>query len=245
MKLIVLDTETSDLDPEKGATILEMAWMELENYNKWEVTSSTEFYVQYDGPISPGAHAVHHINPHLLTKEAGALTRDEAIHKLNNRIILPDTWIVAHNVAFDSKFLPEIRIPWICTFRAAKKFWPSAPGFSNQVLRYWLGIDIFKFDINVANRYPHQALYDVATTTGILLKMLEKCTPQQLVSLSGPVYLEALPFGKYKNVPIMNVPLDYLQWLGDQTNLDPDVRYTLDTYFNERRRAQDAISQQA
>ena len=26
---------------------------------------------------------------------------------------------------------------WICTWKCALRLWPSSPGFSNQVLRYW------------------------------------------------------------------------------------------------------------
>jgi exodeoxyribonuclease X len=230
MKLIVLDTETSDLEPSQGATILELAWMILENIGeKWKPTSAYETYIQYDGPINPKAQASHHISPQCL-KAPRAIVRSDAVGKLSE-VAAPDTFLVAHNSEFDSKFLPElITNHWICTYRCAKRIWPQAPGYSNQVLRYWLGIiPDLSIAPTVKARAPHQALYDVATTTGILLKMLESHTPTELLQLSGPVKLETISFGKHKGTPFNQIPLDYLAWLRGQANLDSDLKFTLDS----------------
>lgn len=229
MKLIVLDTETSDLDPAQGATILELAWMTVENTGHWKNTSAFETFIQYNGPINPKAQAQHHIKADSLKAERGALTRAGAVTILQGEIE-PDTIIVAHFAEFDSKFLPEIvHNEWICTYKAAKKIWPQAPGFSNQVLRYWLDI---KPDLSLVKtvkpRAPHQAMYDVATTTGILLKMLEKHTPEELLQFCQPVMLQTIGFGKHKGVPFKDIPRDYLAWLRGQNNLDADLRFTLD-----------------
>src|SRR5262245_7356266 len=225
MNLIVLDTETSDLDPARGATILEIAWNILTpTEHGWEKIDSFESYIHYLGPISPHAQAVHHIRSDQLMD---GIPRDKAIQILLENV-QPDTYFIAHNVEFDSKFLPEIRNPWICTLRAARQIWPNAPGHSNQVLRYWLGI---QFDL--PGRFPHQAIYDVGTTTGILLKMLETHSPEELYKLSNsPVKLRRLRFGKYRDIDLQQVPRDYLMWLSNQSNLDPDVRYTIDSILN-------------
>jgi exodeoxyribonuclease X len=233
MKLIVLDTETSDLEPSQGAAILELAWMVLEHKGEeWQPTSAYETYVQYDGPISPKAQASHHIRADCL-KPGRAIPRDDAVKKLLD-IIEPDTFIVAHNSEFDSKFLPEIINQWICTYRAAKKLWPNAPGHSNQVLRYWLGINP---DLSIATtvkaRAPHQALYDVATTTGILLKLLENRTPAELYQLiNSPTRLTTIDFGKHKGTPFEQIPRDYLIWLRNQPRLDQDLQYTIDSILS-------------
>jgi exodeoxyribonuclease X len=235
MKLFVIDTETSDLDPSKGATILELAWMELTPQNMgWELTGYSRSYIEYSGPVSPHAQASHHIRSDQLTRERGAISREDAIGWLLKSIEV-DSILVAHNVDFDSKFLPELARPWICTFRAAKHAWPEAPGYSNQVLRYWLNVDptapeILKLAPIVAHMSPHQALYDVATTTGILLKMLERYTPEQLLWLTkSPVQLKSINFGKHKGTEFKDIPKDYLKWLRGQSNLDPDVKATIDS----------------
>lgn len=229
MKLIVLDTETSDLDPANGATILELAWIVVEHINeKWTQTSAYETYIQYDGPIHPRAQASHHIQPDRL-KAPIAIIRADAVRNLIQGLE-SDSYVIAHNVEFDSKFLPEVTNPWICTYKCAKRIWPQAPGYSNQVLRYWLGIEPdLSLAPNTKPRSPHQALYDVATTTGILLKMLEKHSPTELYQFSQPVKLKIIEFGKHKGTPFEQVPRDYLTWLRDQPKLDEDLKFTLDS----------------
>jgi exodeoxyribonuclease X len=230
MNLIVIDTETSDLDPASGAAILELAWIVVDQVNNaWKSTSAYETYIQYSGYISPNAQASHHIRADCL-KPGRAITRTEAVGKLLGEIG-PDSLVVAHNSEFDSKFLPEIvHNQWICTYRSAKRIWPEAPGYSNQVLRYWLGvIPDLSIAPSVKPRAPHQALYDVATTAGILLKMLEKYSPAELVQLSQPMLLKTIEFGKHKGTPFDQVPRDYLAWLRGQPRLDIDLKFTLDS----------------
>jgi exodeoxyribonuclease X len=242
MKLFVIDTETSDLDPSKGAAILEIAWIELSHVDppipgkpdSWEPTNYFRTYIQYDGPINPHAQASHHIRSDKLTERGGAVSREEAVGWLLKQIGI-DSILVAHNVEFDSKFLPEIALPWICTYRTSKFIWPEAPGHSNQVLRYWLNIEpasesILRVAPIVNHQYPHQALYDVATTTGILQKMLERYTVDQLLHITrSPQRLHRMPFGKHKGSTFDKVPKDYMLWLWKQNNLDSDLKFTLDS----------------
>jgi exodeoxyribonuclease X len=231
MKLIIIDTETSDL-PERGGSMLELAWMILHEPN-WKPVSAYETYIQYSGPINPIAQASHHIRADCLTAVRGALTREEAVGKLLHELS-PDTYLVAHNSDFDSKFLPELATPWICTFRVSKHIWPEAPGHSNQVLRYWLDV---RPDLSIATtirpRSPHQALYDVATTVGILQKMLEKHTPTELYAMTTkPSLLKAMRFGKHRGKEFKDIPRDYLAWLRGQPELDVDLKHTLDHYLH-------------
>ena len=234
MKLFVIDTETSDLDPSKGATILELAWMVVEYIHGWKPVQCSSSYIQYDGPISPHAQATHHIRADRLTKEQGAISREDAIKWLTKHLE-PDSILVAHRMEFDSKFLPELKQPWICTLRSAKHVWPDAPGYGNQVLRYWLKVDlcneaILKVAPIVPHLQPHQALFDVATTTCILLKMLENYTPQQLLHTTrSPLLLKTIGFGKHKGMDFKNVPRDYLQWLQKQSDLDDDLKHTVNS----------------
>jgi exodeoxyribonuclease X len=226
--IMVIDTETSDLEIEKGAGLLELAWIKLTNETgSFEPAVSAEDYIEFAGIMSPHARAVHHIKPEQCFLSNGASTRLDAMDKLL-RHVTPDTFFCAHNYEFDSKFLPEIRGPWICTMRVAKHIWPEAPSFSNQVLRYWLGIE--PAIENTMGRYPHQALYDVAVTTAILQKMLTVHSVQELVNMTKrPVTLRKMTFGKHRGTPFSQIPRDYLQWLRGKTDLDPDLRHTLDS----------------
>jgi exodeoxyribonuclease X len=232
MNLIVLDTETSDLDPEKGAKMLEIAWIELAHTGgQWEQVGSYETYIECSPNIiiNPKAQATHHITRDLLTQEKGARNRYETILHLQ-KFLKEDTYMVAHNAMFDRAFVPEVKHPWICTHRCAKHLYPGAPSYSNQVLRYWLDL---KPDLPV-NKFPHQALYDASVTSCLLLKMLEKATPIQLLNLSQqPVRLKSLTFGKHRGQNLTDVPRDYLVWLRRQSNLEPDLIYTLDYLLHQ------------
>jgi len=231
MKLIVIDTETSDL-PERGGSMIELAWITLASPD-WKPTSSYEKYIQYSGPISVTAQAQNHIRADRLTEKYGAVLREQAIMALLNEVE-PDSFLVAHNSDFDSKFLPELKNPWICTYRVSKCIWPEAPGHSNQVLRYWLDIEPdLSIAANIKQRAPHQALYDVATTVGILQKMLTRHTPAELNQMtSQPRLLKCIEFGKHKGTEFKNIPRDYLVWLRGQPVLDTDLKYTLDSILH-------------
>jgi exodeoxyribonuclease X len=110
--------------------------------------------------------------------------------------------------------------------RAARHIWPNAPGFSNQVLRYWLKLNLETPE----GKFPHQAIYDVTTTTALLQIMLQKYTLEQLLHFTNaPLRLKTINFGKHKGVDFSQIPRDYLQWLRQQTNLDPDLKHTLDS----------------
>jgi exodeoxyribonuclease X len=209
--------------------MLELAWMVLSEPN-WKPVSAYETYIQYSGFIDPRAQASHHIRADCLTAERGAVPREKAVGQLLNQLH-HDVYLVAHNSDFDSKFLPELVTPWICTYRVSKHIWPEAPGHSNQVLRYWLNI---KPDLSIASsikqRSPHQALYDVATTVGILQKMLEQHSPAELHKITkGPNLLRTIGFGKHKGMEFKDVPIDYIRWLRGQSNLESDLKFTLDS----------------
>lgn len=235
MKLFIIDTETSDLDPSKGGAILELAWIVLSNdEGTWKPTSHCSMYIQYDGSMNPHAQASHHIRADQLTKESGALPREEAVNFLSKQIE-PDSILVAHNVSFDSKFLPELTRPWICTFRSAKHIWSDAPGYSNQVLRYWLNIEISQSILDIApilsHMNPHQALFDVAITTEILSRMINHgYSVDRLLHLSmSPVKMKTIGFGKHKGIDFSQIPRDYLRWLRQQPNLDDDIKHTIES----------------
>ena len=70
---------------------------------------------------------------------------------------------VAHKWAFEAQWLEDYLQgrPAICTYKAALRLWPEAPGYSNQVLRYWLRPK----DLNPAVASPpHRALPDAYVT---------------------------------------------------------------------------------
>ena len=255
MRICVLDTETTGLDPAAGAEVAEVAWVVVDSATG-RVSGHYARLCSVRGGVPPEARAVHHLGPEELE---GRCTVAE--------IVAERRWddvdvFAAHNCAFDRPFmvgagLPER--PWICTYRVARHVWRAAPGYGNQVLRYWLGVrpawpptdrvESWPEERRASLAHPHRALYDVCTTAAILLRQLE--TPDRLLPhvpaptgparvegnaaehliwmTERPVLLETCHFGKHRGAPWAEVPKDYLRWMlnnGVQAD-DRDVLHTV------------------
>lgn len=155
-------------------------------------------------------------------------------------------FFIAHNAVFDWKVLNQPEVKRICTKELSQLVFAGEKGLKNnkattitEFLFPELGKDL--------TENAHGALADCKLVFYILYKVLERL-PQvktwedlaKLCSQGGKSKsyeelnkprqaLAALPFGKYKGVPIAEVPKDYLQWLSQQDNLSPAVKVTLDT----------------
>lgn len=231
-RVVVLDTETSGLDPAQGAVVLELAWACVE-YPSGTVVTSDEQLIHYSGVIPPEAKAVHHITEEQV-RDPSLPTIDWAVKELLDAEEPGEMAYAAHNAAFDRAHLPQLSageapLPWICTYRCAMHLYPDAPGHSNQVLRYWLMLDV---DLP-PGLYPHRALYDTLVTAALLGHMLETHTPEDLIRLTGePVLLTKVRFGKHRGLLWSQVPTSYLSWCASQSDMDPDTLYTARHYLS-------------
>lgn len=232
MRYVVLDTETTGIDPEKDK-LLEICAVWREG---GEVRNAGDL-CKFDGKIPPEAKAVHHITEHMLEKKAiPSMVWDRVSGQAGTH--LPGVVLVAHNAEFDKGFIAKIdssvaELPWICTYRCAMHAWPDAPGHSNQVLRYWLGVEPELPE----DLHPHRALYDTLVTERILRCLLETYTLGELVELTKkPVLLTKVRFGKHKGMLWKDVPYSYLQWVAKQEDMDSDVRHTAAHYMKPQGR---------
>lgn len=182
--------------------------------------------------ISIEARATHHITDEEIEKKG--IDYDEALIMSG----IGDgsyAFLAAHNCEFDSKFI-ESPLPWICTYRCAQHLWPTAPRYSNQVLRYWLeglNAELIKdtVGLEVMKLPPHRALPDAWVTAHILTRMLRVKTPQELVELTkAPILQTKVRFGKHFGLLWSEVPKSYLQWVIGQ-NFDNDTLHTAQHYL--------------
>ncbi len=226
VQIVVVDTETTGMDHAKD-TVVEIA----------AVSRRREFLGVFSSlcnpgrPIPPEAMAVHHITDSMAADQP-LLSANlvDLLRKLDEDRETPDEpriW-AAHNAEFDRGFLQGLEGGWICTWRCALHIWPDAPGHGNQVLRYWL-----KLDPQIpSDLYPHRALYDAVVTEEILQLMLTMHSVEELQRMTvTPVLLRKVRFGKHRDELWEKVPRDYLRWLIRQTELDPDVRHTVQHYL--------------
>ena len=98
MREIVLDTETTGLDPQKGDRLVEIGCVELVNLIATGKTWHRYFNPQRDMP--DGAFQVHGLSEEFLAdKPLFAQDSDEFLE------FLGDAQLVIHNAEFDMRFL--------------------------------------------------------------------------------------------------------------------------------------------
>lgn len=98
MRQIVLDTETTGLDPTQGHRIVELACVELEN--RALTGRHLHLYLNPDRDSDPEALAVHGLTTEFLS---GHPRFEEVAHQVVEYV--QGAEVIIHNAAFDTKFL--------------------------------------------------------------------------------------------------------------------------------------------
>ena len=221
-RLRVIDYETTGVPEDAGAEVIELAYVDVDP-DALAVTGKWQSFAKPVGPIPPQVKAVHHI---LEEDVAGA----PAIRELWPLLFQgcgPHDILVAHNASFEQHFHKGDGRAWIDTYKCALVVWPDAPAHSNQVLRYWLNLDHHKEFDRVAAMPPHRALPDAYVTAHILLQLLHAITIDEMLRISAePALLRRIGFGKHKGMLFSEAPVDYLRWIVDKAEFDPDVTAT-------------------
>lgn len=216
--ILVLDFETTGMDPDVDE-IVEIGWAEI---NDREITDAGFMLANPGRDIPPEVIAIHHITP--LMVEGYPSAEDVRMQVLSEAVDHQGMTLAAHNVAFDRKFARGYEdAKWLCTLKAARRIWPDAPSHSNQVLRYWLALDL---DDEEAQP-PHRAGPDAYVTSHILLRLLDHATVEEMVAWTEmPSRLPRMPFGKHRGERFEDMPRSYLDWITRQHDIDPDVKWT-------------------
>lgn len=232
MRLIIADIETTGLDPAEGAEIIELGLVILNDGEPDAMTRAARPFaleaehsvlVRPTRPIPAEMSAVHHIIDEDVrdgVAAAGALGLLE----------LYDGYLVAHNAAFEQRFLdPSAARQWLCTFKAAKRLWEGLPKYSNQALRYSLGLvrlPQFGWDRDQLNN-AHRALPDARVTAGIVECVLHQTDVATAVRwCTEPEWMPRIGFGAHRGRLWADLPLDYLQWIDGQQNFNNvDAQY--------------------
>ena len=168
MREIVLDTETTGMDPDEGDKLVEIGCVELENHMP---TGRT--YHQYINPereVPAEAVAVHGLTYDRLKKEP---TFGEVVGDFLD-FIGNDAKLVIHNAAFDMKFInAEIKTYGfasidpkrvIDTLDMARKKFPGSPANLDALCR--------RYNIDNTSRTLHGALLDSELLAEVYLELL-------------------------------------------------------------------------
>lgn len=216
--LTAIDAETTGLTPDDAICELGRCTVKFED-GKCEVWMPESKLVNPGRPISIEARACHHISD---DEAAAGLMPDDAITWLLSSTDI----LVAHNSRFEQQYIKTDK-PWIDTYRVALHHASHAPGHSLQVLRYWL-----KLDLDYGRSMPpHRAGPDAYVTAHLLARMLAKISIEEMIDISSrPALLPKLRFGKHGELPLAQVPKDYLKWILSQ-DFDEDTKYTANHYL--------------
>jgi exodeoxyribonuclease X len=225
MQFLVIDVETTGLDPETNG-VVELGWA-LTDLEK--TLDSGACLVNPGIPITPEASACNHI---IDEDVAGACNLEHAVAGLP---LKDAAALVAQNAPFDASFLPMLHGPWLDTKRIARRYMPELPAFSNQYLRYALKLDVPR------NTVAHRAEGDCIVTAALLRYLLngkakadfERQPMADFIDQqTHPVLLHSVGFGKHKGILWSQVPRGYLDWLSkNPQGNDIDLLYTVQYYL--------------
>ena len=227
----VIDFETTGLPTDEGgASLVETGFCDVrvDDGMAAVIGLPVSAYVNPGRPIPVIARAVHHIGDddvaHAAVQEVAlaAITPEAA-----NQVIY-----AAHNADFERAFFgADAR--WICTYKVALRLWPDAPAHSNQVLRYHLSLAV---DAGLAQPV-HRAGPDAYVTAFLLAHCINdgRASVDEMVRWSdGPALLPRIPFGKHRGSRWEDVPVDYLDWVANKSDLDRDAKANARHHLKKR-----------
>lgn len=217
MKLLFLDTETTDVKADSHAVQIAMK----------EPNQPTQiYYHEPPCPISFGAMAVHHITEEMIKGAAPIL--GEVVRHYNTYLL--DKTVVCHNQDFDRRILGNDGVRFgdgICTLKVARKVYPDMEQHKLQYLRYALGLNI--------EARAHDAGGDVDVLEQLFNNLLTKISIDEMLEISKqPTVLINFYFGKYRNQKIVDIiknDRDYINWLLKQATLDNEMKYSINYHL--------------
>lgn len=228
MPIILLDTETTDLD---NARMVQLAYKNLAT----GVVLNDYFLPPV--PISFGSMAVHHITNEMVAGKPAFIGSAQQATLLD---LAPSVIVVAHNAPFDLMVLKNEGVTFgqfIDTLRVSRHLLKSEQ-YSLQYLRYSLHLD--------AAGAAHDALGDVLVLEALFnhLKQVvgekfglttdDEVVAQMLVLTKTPVLLDTVGFGKYRGKSfeeVAKVDGGYLEWLYGSESQKPEVDQNAELVF--------------
>jgi DNA polymerase-3 subunit epsilon len=166
MREIVLDTETTGLDPAEGHRIVEIGAVELVNH----VATGRTFhqYINPERSMPPEAEAIHGLTDVFLADKPVFAAVAEAF-----AAFIADAPLVIHNAAFDMRFInsefEKVGLPLLPMSRAvdtvamARKRFPGAQANLDALCR--------RFGVDNSGREKHGALLDSELLAEVYLEL--------------------------------------------------------------------------
>ena len=166
MREIVIDTETTGLDPNDGHRIVEIACIELVHH----VPTGRKFhrYVNPERDMPADALAVHGLTAEFLARQPpfAEIADELAMFVAGDRLVI-------HNAEFDLAFInaelarlgrPALACPFVDTLTVARRRFPGAPASLDALCR--------RFAIDLSSRDKHGAEIDCSLLAEVYIELL-------------------------------------------------------------------------
>lgn len=167
MREIVLDTETTGMDPSTGDRLVEIGCVELMNHVP--TGKHLHLYLNPEREVPAEAVAVHGLTYEFLKKQP---TFSEVVDQFIN--FIGEDALVIHNAEFDVKFLnaelrtlgfPALQMRRVIdTVQMARRKFPGSPASLDALCR--------RFSIDASERTLHGALLDSELLAAVYLELL-------------------------------------------------------------------------
>jgi DNA polymerase-3 subunit epsilon len=166
MREIVIDTETTGLDPHAGHRIVEVACLELLHH----VPTGRKFhrFVNPERDIPADAQSVHGLDAAFLSRHPPFAAIAEEL-----RAFVGGDRLVIHNAEFDLAFInaelarlgqPPLSCPFVDTLAVARQRFPGAPASLDALCR--------RFSIDLSERDRHGAELDCRLLAEVYIELL-------------------------------------------------------------------------
>lgn len=239
-KYVLFDTETTGGNEEDR--IIQIGSMIVDAKEPIEVYDEL---CSCEIPIKLEAMEVHNITPDLLENKPKFI--DTNFYNRLNELNSSENFLIAHNIQFDLGMLQkegfQNNFTLIDTLRCARHLLDNSPYHRLQYLRY--SLELYKNELDEANKHnitikAHDAIGDVLVMKLLLSKLVALAkeqfpqnNPMQVLSqlTLKPVFVKTFKFGKYKGRSIEEIcdeDIGYINWFMKSTELDEDMKYTLD-----------------
>jgi DNA polymerase-3 subunit epsilon len=189
MREIVIDTETTGLDPHSGHRIVEIAAIEL--FHHVPTGRSFHCYVNPQRDMPDDAYAVHGLSAEFLVEHPPF---SEVIDEF--LAFVANDPLVIHNAEFDLAFLnaelrhigrPPLSAPAVDTLSLARRRFPGAPASLDALCR--------RFSIDLSGRDKHGAEIDCGLLAAVYVELLGGRQPGldfAVAPLAGEVTVAAI-----------------------------------------------------
>jgi DNA polymerase-3 subunit epsilon len=189
---VAFDTETTGLNPSEGDEIIQLGAVRIVN-GRLLHNECIDQLVNPQRPVPESSVKIHGIDPQLLPSQP---LIDEVLPKFH--AFATDSVLVAHNAAFDMRFLQlkeeplgvHFDNPVLDTLLLSSVVHPNQEGHSLDAIAE-------RFNITIVGR--HTALGDALVTAEVLLKLIPLLEAQGVMTLEDAVRVSSKsPFAKIK-----------------------------------------------